>query len=353
MKGLIRNIAAIVALGGSVALAEVRLQGAGSTFVAPMMQRWVSEYQKLRPDVQADYQSIGSGGGVKAFLEKTVDFGASDAPLNKKEFAQAGGVSAVVQVPVIAGAVVPGYNLPGFNGELKLDGPVLANIFQGRIAKWNDPKIAALNAGLSLPDLAITPAHRTDGSGTTFVFTSYLATQSVDFKERIGASKQVEWPGGSGGKGNEGVTQVVESTPGAIGYIELAYALENKIPFATMKNADGKFVKASPKSTSAAGEQAAAQMDANNAAPLWNQHGANVYPIAGFTYVFVRSDLSYMHDKAKAQAVAAFLTWVIHDGQQFASQLDYAPLSAAVQTRAGQAIGRLNWSGAPIATASR
>lgn len=350
-----RRIAAfavsVVACVATSVCGATRLQGAGSTFVAPMMQRWVTEYQKLHPDIQIDYQSIGSGGGVKAFLEKTVEIGASDAPLNKKEFAQAGGEAAVVQVPIVAGAVVPGYNLPGLNVELKLDGPTLADIFQGKIRTWNDPRIAALNPGVALPALGITAAHRTDASGTTFIFTSYLATQSVDFKEKIGAAKQVEWPGGSGGKGNEGVTQVIESTPGAIGYIELAYALQNKVPFALMKNADGQFVKASPDSTSAAGEQAAKQMDANNAAPLWNQHGAGVYPISGFTYVFVRKDLSYMQDKSKAQAVAAFLLWVTRDGQKLASQLDYAPLSTTVQDRAAKALNQLNWSGGALTVA--
>jgi len=350
MKGLIRAALAAMALGGSVAVADVRLQGAGSTFVAPMMQRWVSEYQKQHPEVKVDYQSIGSGGGVKAFLEKTVEFGASDAPLSKKEFEQAGGTSAVVQVPVIAGAVVPAYNLPGFSGELKLDGATLADIYQGKIKKWNDAKIASLNPGVTLPGLSITPAHRTDGSGTTFIFTSYLSTQSTDFKEKVGASKQVEWPGGSGGKGNEGVTQVVQSTPGTIGYIELAYALQNKIPFATMKNADGEFVKATPASTSAAGEQASKEMDANNAAPLWNQHGKGVYPISGLVYVFVRKDLSYMQDKGKAQSVAGFLMWVTHDGQKFAADLDYAPLSGSVQAKAAAALSQLSFSGTTVSS---
>jgi phosphate transport system substrate-binding protein len=340
-------------MGTGVSFAAVRLQGAGSTFVTPMMQRWVTEYQKEHPGVEIDYQSIGSGGGVKAFTEKTVDFGASDAPMGKKEFEKAGGTEAVVQIPVIAGAVVPGYNLPGLNGDLKLDGATLAAIFQGAITKWNDPRIAALNSGINLPDVGITPAHRTDGSGTTFIFTSYLATQSDDFKEKIGAAKQVEWPGGSGGKGNEGITQIVQATPGAIGYIELAYALQNKIPFAMMKNKDGNFIKASPQSTSAAGEAAAKQMDKNNAAPLWNQEGVQAYPIAGFTYVFVHKDLSVLNDKDKAEALAAFLMWATHNGQELATQLDYAPLSAAVRERDAQALKGLNWSGVSILTASK
>ena len=343
--------AAVLAFGAISASAAIRLQGAGSTFVTPMMQRWVTEYQKEHPDVQIDYQSIGSGGGVKAFTEKTVDFGASDAPLGKKEFQGVGGPEAVVQIPVIAGAVVPGYNLPGLNGDLKLDGPTLADIFMGVINRWNDPKIAAQNPGLNLPGTSITPAHRTDGSGTTFIFTSYLSTQSEAFKEKIGAAKQVEWPGGSGGKGNEGVTQVVQSTPGGIGYIELAYALQNNIPFAAMKNADGKYVKATPQSTSAAGEAAAKSMDKNHAAALWSQRGEETYPIAGFTYVFVRKDLSVLQDKAKAEALANFLAWATRPGQELATQLDYAPLSTAVQEIDARALAELNWGGTPLLAA--
>jgi len=352
----IHKVLAIIGLAvfsTAVSRADVRIQGAGSTFVAPMMQRWVTEFQKADPNVRIDYQSIGSGGGIKSFLEKTVEFGASDAPLSKKEFQEAGGTEAVVQIPVIAGAVVAGYNLPDVRGELKLDGPVLADIFQAKIKKWNDPRIAALNPGVALPDLGITPAHRTDGSGTTFIFTSYLSTQSQDFRERVGASKQVEWPAGAGGKGNEGVTQVVQSTRGAIGYIELAYALQNKIPFALIKNTDGQFVKASPASTSAAGEAAVRQMDANNAAPLWNQPGSEVYPIAGFTYVFVRRDLGYLKDQAKARALVAFLKWSTRDGQRLAGELDYAPLSDAVQKRAAASLDKVTFSGTRLANASR
>jgi phosphate transport system substrate-binding protein len=257
-----------------------------------------------------------------------------------------------VQIPVIAGAVVPGYNLPGIAG-LKLDGAVLADIYQGKIKKWNDPRIVALNPGTSLPDLGIMAVHRVDGSGTTFVFTSYLSTQSDSFKEEVGASKQVEWPGGAGGKGNEGVTQVVESTKGAIGYIELAYAIQNKVAFAEMKNKDGHFVKASPASTSAAGESAIKNMDANNAAPLWNQGGADVFPIAGFTYVFVRRDLGYLKDEAKAKTLASFLQWVSRDGQKMASELDYAPLSGAVQKRAAETLMKVTFSDKPLLTAAK
>ncbi|HWE94947.1 MAG TPA: phosphate ABC transporter substrate-binding protein PstS [Tepidisphaeraceae bacterium] len=352
----IASVFAAVGLLVSVAAsanAEVRIQGAGSTFVAPIMQRWVTEFQKVDQNARIDYQSIGSGGGVKSFIEKTVDFGASDAPLSKKEFAQVGGPDAVVQIPVIAGAIVAGYNIPGLQGDLKLDGPVLADIFQGKIKKWNDPRIAALNAGTALPDLAIMPVHRTDGSGTTFIFTSYLATQSENFKETVGAAKQVEWPGGAGGKGNEGVTEVVQGTKGAIGYIELAYALQNKVPFAEMKNKDGHFVKASPASTSAAGESALKAMDSNNAAPLWNQAGAEVYPIAGYTYVFVRRDLAYLKDEAKAKALGSFLVWATQSGQAMAGDLGYAPLSDGVKNRAHESLAKLAWSGAPLLSAGK
>lgn len=350
MTGLRRFlVAAGLTLGLCVsAQGQVRIQGAGSTFVAPIMQRWVTEYQKIDPSAQIDYQSIGSGGGIKSFIEKTVDFGASDAPLSKKQLQQAGGANAVVQVPVIAGAVVAGYNLPGVRGELKFDGATLADIFQEKIKNWNDPRIAQLNPGVHLPAMGITPTHRTDGSGTTFIFTSYLCTQSPSFKENVGSATAVEWPGGAGGKGSEGVTQVVQTTPGAIGYIELAYALQSKVPFALIKNSSGKYIKATPQSTSAAGEGALRHMDSNNASALWNQPGPDVYPIAGFTYLFVHKDLSYLKDRAKGRALASFVEWVTHDGQKLASELAYAPLSSGVQKRASEACAKLTWAGAPL-----
>ena len=218
-------VAAVVLGSCGMAAAAVRLQGAGATFPNPIYQRWVTEYQKQHPDVQIDYQSIGSGGGIKGISQRTVDFAGSDAPMNKKELSAAGGQ--MVHIPTVAGSVVPAYNLPGFSGELKLSGPVLAEIFMGQISNWNDPKIAALNEGAKLPATAITPAWRTDGSGTTFVFTSYLATQSPEYKETVGAAKSVDWPAGQGGKGNEGVAAIVSSTPGALGYIEVNYATQN------------------------------------------------------------------------------------------------------------------------------
>ncbi len=245
-------ISSIVAILAGVALGDIKLQGAGATFPNPLYQRWVTEYQKLHPDIKIDYQSIGSGGGIKNLTDKTVDFCGSDAPMSAKEKEAAG--AEVVHLPTVAGSVVLAYNLPDVGGDMKLTGPMIAEIYMGKISKWNDPRIVDLNKDLKLPDLAITPAYRTDGSGTTFVFTNYLATQSDQYIEAVGAGKQVKWPVGQGGKGNEGVTAVVQGTKGAIGYIELNYATANKIPYAQVKNKAGKFVKASPDTVSAASE---------------------------------------------------------------------------------------------------
>jgi phosphate transport system substrate-binding protein len=330
----------------AAARAEVRLQGAGATFPNPIYQRWVTEYQNLHPDIKIDYQSIGSGGGIKGITEKTVDFAGSDAPMSKKEKETAKGE--VVHIPTVAGAVVPAYNLPRID-SLNLDGPTLAEIFMGKITKWNDPKIAALNGDKQLPDLAITPAYRTDGSGTTFVFTNYLAGQSDDFKNTVGMGKQVKWPTGQGGKGNEGVAAAVQQTPGAIGYIEVNYALANKIAFASMKNKSGKFVRASADSISAAGEGAVDKMGDSLAVNIWDQDGENAYPISAFTYIIVYKDLGYLKDQNKAKALTEFLRWAVHDGQQFAREMDYAPLSEGVQKKVDGAIDSLTWDGQSVA----
>jgi phosphate transport system substrate-binding protein len=348
MNRFIKRIAfAMLALGSSVALAETRLQGAGATFPNPIYQRWTTEYQKANPDVKIDYQSIGSGGGIKGITEKTVDFAGSDAPMSKKEMAAAGG--GIVHIPTVAGAVVLAYNAPGFQGDLKLSGDVVAEIFMGKITKWNDPKIAALNAGAKLPDAGITPAYRTDGSGTTFVFTNYLCTQSDDFKGTVGPGKQVKFPVGQGGKGNEGVTAVVQQTPGAIGYIELNYAIANKIPFALMKNKDGNFVKASTETVSAAGAGAAASMKDSLAVDIWNQPGANSYPISAQTYIIVYKDLGYVKDPAKAKALVGFLKWALTDGQKMAPEMTYAPLAEPVQKKALDVVNGLMWDGKAMA----
>jgi phosphate transport system substrate-binding protein len=356
MTTLIRKAAAaVLAVGAglaaaSTASAATRIEGAGATFPNPIYQRWVTEYQRSHPDVQINYQSIGSGGGIKGVINKTVDFAGSDAPMSKSELGQAG--AAVVHIPTVAGSVVAAYNLPGFQGELKLDGPTLAGIFMGTISSWNDPAIAALNEGARLPNTAITPAWRTDGSGTTFVFTSYLATQSEEWKSTVGAAKSVEWPAGQGGKGNEGVSAIVQQTPGAIGYIELNYATQNRLPFASMKNQAGKFVKASPETVSAAGEAALKKMN-NGIADIWNQPGDNAYPISAYTYVIVYQDLGSLKDRNKARALVDFLTWATGEqGQRIAAEMDYAPLAPSVRQKVTEQLNKLTFGGNRLGVAA-
>ena len=351
MMTLLKKAAvALIAIGSTVAVAETRLQGAGATFPNPIYQKWVTEYQKSHPDIKIDYQSIGSGGGIKGITEKTIDFAGSDAPMSKKEMAAA--KDPLVHIPTVAGSVVVAYNLPNIGGEVKLTGPIVAEIYTGRISKWNDAKIAQVNQGVNLPNIAITPAWRTDGSGTTFVFTNYLATQSEEYKGSVGAGKQVKWPVGQGGKGNEGVTAVVQSTPGAIGYVELNYATQNKIPHALMQNKEGRFVKASPESVAAAGEGAVSQMGENLAVDIWNQPGTEAYPIAAFTYVIVYKDLGYLKSPEKARALVDFLTWATSDGQKFAGEMDYAPLAKPVQAKVKAAIAGLQWDGKAVASSN-
>lgn len=328
--------------------ADVKMQGAGATFPAPIYQRWVADYQAANPDVKIDYQAIGSGGGIKAITEKTVDFGASDAPMSAKEMAAAG--NDIVQIPMVAGAVVIAYNLPGASSPIKLDGATVANIYLGKITRWNDGSIAALNNGVTLPDLAITPVHRTDGSGTNFVFTHYLALQSEEFKEKVGTGKSVEWPGGQGGKGSDGVTQIVQGTPGALAYVEVAYAHQNKISCALLKNRAGEFVEATPKNVSAAGEAAVSKMGKTLAVNIWDQGGKDAYPISSFTYILIHRDLGYLKDQSKAQALVRFLSWAADEGQKLAPGMDYAPLASGVQKKVKEAIDSLTWGGQPVAS---
>ena len=333
-------------LASSLTFAQTRLSGTGATFPEPLYKEWISDYQKTHPDVQIDYQGKGSGAGVAGITDKTVDFAASDAPMTKKEIAKAGG--AIVQFPAAAGAVVLAYNLPGFEGELKLSGPVLADIFQSKISKWNDPRIAALNAGVALPDLNIVPVERGDKSGTTFVFTSYLATQSEDFKNNIGHDKQVSWPDGHlKGEKNDGVTSKIKDNKGTIGYIELNYAIENHIPFATLQNKSGKFVKASPQSVSAAGTAGVHSGD-SVVSNIWDEVGDDVYPISSFTYLIVYKDLSYVRDESKANTLVDFFKRSTTDGQKAASAKGYAPLDSDLQKKVGDLLDSLTFKGQPL-----
>jgi phosphate transport system substrate-binding protein len=336
LRGLKATVA-VIALGASAAIADVSLKGEGATFPKPLYDVWVSKFHDANPDITVDYQGSGSGGGIKAITNKTVDFAGSDVKMNTKETAAAGDV---VYLPTCAGAVVAAYNLPGFSGDLKLTGPVLADIYLGNITNWNDDKIAALNPGASLPNLAITPVYRSDGSGTNAVFSAYLSTQSDDFQGKVGAGKSVQWPVGQGAQANNGVTKVVKDIAGALGYIELNYALDNNVSMATLQNKDGKWVKPSLDSVTAAAASAS-----EIPASILNQSGDNAYPISSFTYILVHKDLSYVGDKAKTDALIKFLTWAETDGQKLAADHEYAPLPDAVAQKAMDNIHSLMFNG--------
>ena len=319
---LILSSAATIA---SSAFAQLTINGAGATFPYPIYSKWFDEYAKVDPSVRFNYQSIGSGGGIKQILAQTVDFGASDAPMTDEDLKKASGK--LVHIPTVAGAVVVTYNLPG-SPELKLDGETLTKVFMGTITKWNDPAIAQLNSGTKLPDTDIVVVHRSDGSGTSFIFTSYLSAVSSDWKSKVGADKSVKWPTGLGAKGNEGVTGQIKQTPGAIGYVELAYAKQNNLPFADLKSANGEFVKATPESVTAA--LASAQIPDDFRFSLVNVTGSGAYPIAGATWLLVYEQ---QKDANKGAKLVQFLKWAMNDGQKMASSLDYAPLPEAVQKR--------------------
>ena len=328
------------------AAGTTRLQGAGASFPAPFYKRLVVEYQRAHPNVLIDYQSKGSGGGIQAITDKTVDFCGSDAPMNAKELEGVGGAESIVEFPSCAGGVVPTYNVPGVKGAIKFTGKLLSDIYLGKVSKWNDPAIAKVNPDARLPDLAITPVWRTDGSGTTFIVTNYLSTQSDDFKSTIGLGKQVQWPVGQGGKGNEGVTAVVQQTAGGIGYVEQSYADNNHLSYGEVQNKDGKFLKASPESVSAAGAGPAAKMQGQVlAADIWDQPGEKAYPIASFTYLIIYKDLRNLADKEAAQRLVSFLWWVAHDGQKHATELGYAPLATEVQAKVEQALKSVTYKG--------
>lgn len=330
---------------------RVQLQGAGATFPAPFYKRLVAVYQQIHPQVMIDYQSIGSGGGIRAITDKTVHFAGSDAPMSDKELQAAGGAAGIVEFPSCGGGVVPSYNVPGVAGTLRFTGELLADIYLGNVSQWNEPAIAELNPDVELPDLPITPVWRTDGSGTTFIFTNYLATQSDDFLSTIGQGKQVQWPIGQGGKGNEGVTAVVQQTVGGLGYVEQSYADHNRLPYGSVKNQEGEFVKASPDTVSQAGSGAVAELSGNILqADIWNQPGEEAYPIAAFTYLIVYKDLNNLPDKQAAQALVDFLWWATHDGQRYAAELDYAPLAPEVQAKIEQALKAITYKGHSLDT---
>jgi len=316
---------AVGVLGAVVAAQAQQINGAGASFPYPIYAKWFSEYNKLNPKVQINYQSIGSGGGIRQLTAQTVFFGATDGPMTKEQLLATPGN--VLHFPTVLGAVVPVYNVDGVKTELKFSGTVLADIFLGKITKWNDPAIARLNAGVNLPGLDITVMHRSDGSGTTYIFADYLGKVSPEWKKRVGVSTAVNWPVGLGGKGNEGVAGLVKQTPGAIGYVELIYALQNKIAYGFVQNSAGKFVGASVEAVTAAAAAATAAMPADFRVSITNAPGDAVYPISSFTWLLFYENPK---DKAAAKTMVEFMKWALTDGQKLAAGLGYAPLPDSV-----------------------
>ena len=326
-RNFTRKLLATVLLTGvsATASAQMLINGAGATFPYPIYSKWFDEYVKVDPSVRFNYQSIGSGGGQKQILAQTVDFGASDGPMSDDNLSKAPGK--ILHIPTVAGAVVLTYNLSG-NPSLNLDGDTIAGIFLGQIKKWNDPKLAALNSGAKLPDQDIVVVHRSDGSGTTFIFTDYLSKVSSEWKQKAGNNTSVNWPTGIGGKGNEGVSGQVKQTPGAIGYVELIYAIQNKMPYAEVKNSSGQFVKPTIDSVTAA--LATAEIPDDFRFSMTNAPGKDAYPICGATWLLVYEQ---QKDPAKGKKLVEFLKWAAKDGEKMAKDLDYAPLPDTVQER--------------------
>lgn len=298
----------------------VSINGAGATFPAPLYTKWFSEYRQADPSVEINYQAIGSGGGIRQLTDKTVDFGASDAPMTDEQLTKAS--PAVIHVPTVLGAVVITYNLPELKKPLQLSGEVIADIFLGKVNKWNDASIAKLNPGVQLPATDILVAHRSDGSGTTAVFSDYLSKVSPEWKQKVGMGPSLNWPVGLGGKGNDGVTNTVKQTPGAVGYIELTYAETNKLPYASLKNKAGKFVVPSPAAVSNAAAGALKEMPKDFRVSITDAAGKNAYPISAFTYLLVYQKM----DAKKGAKLVKFLDWALKAGQKDAEPLHYAPL---------------------------
>ena len=334
---LTRKLLAGLLLSGlaATASAQMTINGAGATFPYPIYSKWFDAYAKVDPSVRFNYQSIGSGGGQKQILAQTVDFGASDGPMSDDNLAKAPGK--LLHIPTVAGAVVMTYNLSGA-AALKLDGETIADIFLGKITKWNDPRITALNPGVSLPNNDVVVVHRSDGSGTTFIFTDYLSKVSPEWKQKAGNNTSVNWPVGLGGKGNEGVSGQVKQTPNSIGYVELIYAIQNKMPYAEVKNPAGEFVKPTLDSVTAA--LATADVPEDFRFSMTNAPGKDAYPIAGATWLLVYQQ---QKDATKGKKLVEFLKWAESDGEKMAKDLDYAPLPDALQQRVLQRIDEIKY----------
>ncbi len=313
--------------------AQTLLNAAGATFPYPIYSKWFDVYHTAHSNIQINYQSIGSGGGIRQLLAGTVDFGASDAPMTDEQLGQA--KIKILHFPTVLGAVVPTYNVPGVSGDLNFTQKALAGIYLGTITKWNDPEITGANKGVNLPNSDIVVVHRSDGSGTSFIFTDFLSKASSDWKSKVGASASVNWPVGLGGKGNEGVTGLVKQTPGSIGYIELIYAVQNNIPYGKVQNAAGKFVKADLAGVTAAAAGAAKDMPEDFRVSITNAPGAAAYPISSFTWLLIPSKIP---DATKRDAIKGFLKWMLVDGQNYNEGLSYARLPKPVIAKEDKAI---------------
>jgi phosphate transport system substrate-binding protein len=313
------------------------INGAGATFPNPIYAKWFDEYHKSHPDIEINYASIGSGGGIRQLLAGTVDFGASDSPMTNEQLAQA--KVKILHFPTVLGAVVPTYNVPGVTQELKFTPEALAGIFVGTVKKWNDGELVKANKGIKLPDNDILVVHRAEASGTTFVWTDYLSKISPDWKSKVGAGPAVSWPVGIGGKGNEGVAGLVQQTPYSIGYVELIYAIQNKMAYGAVKNSSGAIVKASVTSVTAAAAEAAKTMPDDFRVSITNAPGKNAYPISSFTWLLIPSQIE---NPAKRSAITGVLKWMLTDGQKMTEALSYAPLPAEVVKKETQSIGQIH-----------
>jgi phosphate transport system substrate-binding protein len=313
-------------------VAQTTLNGAGATFPYPIYSKWFSEYQKAHPEVQINYQSIGSGGGIRQVTAGTVDFGASDMPMSDKQLSDS--KIKILNLPTVLGAVVPAYNVPGVTGEVKFTPEALSGIFLGKISKWNDKAITSANPGVTFPDRDIIVVHRSDGSGTSFIWTDYLSKVSPDWKSQVGSDTSVKWPIGMGGKGNEGVAGMIRQLAGSIGYVELIYAVQNNIPYGSVKNAAGSFVKASLESVTAAAASAP-KMPADFRVSITNSPGKDAYPISSFTWLLIPAQSK---SAANGKILADFLNWMVSDGQKLTAPLSYASLPDSVVAKEKDAI---------------
>jgi phosphate transport system substrate-binding protein len=303
----------------------ITINGAGATFPNPIYSKWFSDYNKLHSDILINYQPIGSGGGIKQMTAQTVFFGATDGPMTDDQIKGAPGP--ILHFPTVLGAVVPAYNLPNVTAELKFSGPLLADIYLGKVKKWNDAAIAKTNPGVALPNLDITVVHRSEGSGTNYIFCDFLSKVSPEFQQKVGVATSVKWPIGVGAKGNEGVTGMVRQIPGAVGYVELIYARQNDIPYAAVQNAAGDYIRATLESVTAAAASASANMPADFRVSITNAAGKDAYPISSFTWILLDQNPT---DKQRGRIMVDFMKWALTDGQRDASPLGYAPLPKEV-----------------------